>query len=269
MEKLFGLIGEKLGHTYSPMIHNKILSHINIIGHYGLFQVKRENLKYVIQGLKALGYDGVNVTIPYKTEIMKYLDFISPEAKRIGAVNVIKIDNEGIATGYNSDYFGFGMSLNNANINIHREKAVILGTGGASKAIVQYLKDNKVREIIIVTRNISSAKEKYTEEKIITYEDLKNIKDSSLIINTTPVGMYPNIDNSPINIKILSNFFIAVDLIYNPFQTLFLKNAQEAGLKTLNGMYMLVAQAVKSQEIWNNITISPHIINEVEKLFYK
>ncbi|MDD2494512.1 MAG: shikimate dehydrogenase, partial [Tissierellia bacterium] len=182
---------------------------------------------------------------------------------------VIKIDNEGIATGYNSDYFGFGMSLNNANINIHREKAVILGTGGASKAIVQYLKDNKVREIIIVTRNISSAKEKYTEEKIITYEDLKNIKDSSLIINTTPVGMYPNIDNSPINIKILSNFFIAVDLIYNPFQTLFLKNAQEAGLKTLNGMYMLVAQAVKSQEIWNNITISPHIINEVEKLFYK
>lgn len=268
MEKLFGLIGEKLGHTHSPMIHKKILNDINLKGHYGLFQVRRQNLKYVITGLKALGYNGVNVTIPYKTEIMKYLDSLSPEAEKIGAVNVIKIDENGTATGYNSDYFGFGMSLINANININGEGAAVLGTGGASKAVVQYLKDNGIKEITIVTRNKLSAKEIYPDEKIITYEDIKYINNCSIIINTTPVGMYPNIGNSPIDKKYLSKFSTAADLIYNPLQTLFLKDAHEVGLKTLNGIYMLVAQAVKSQEIWNDTTISPHIIDNIEKLFH-
>lgn len=268
MEKLYGLIGEKLGHTYSPMIHNKILSEINLKGHYGIFEVKREKLKYVVPGLKALGYSGVNVTIPYKTEIMKYLDFISPEAKKIGAVNVIKLDNEGLAFGYNSDYFGFGLSLINANINVKGEKAVILGTGGASKAVLHYLKDNDIREITIVSRNKLSAKEVYPQERIISYEELVDIKDYSLLINTTPVGMYPKTDASPIDKKIIERFSTAIDLIYNPAQTLLLKNAREAGLTTLNGIYMLVAQAVKSQEIWNNIEISSHVIDKIEKLFY-
>lgn len=268
MEKLYGLIGEKLGHTHSPMIHAQILQDINIKGHYGLFQVKRENLRNVIPGLKALGYNGINVTIPYKTEIMQYLDAISPEAENIGAINVVKIDANGSATGYNTDYFGFGMSLINGNISIKGEEAVILGTGGASKAVIQYLKDNGIKSLIIVTRNKDSAMKVYPDENIITYKDMGSIKNSSIIINTTPVGMYPNMGISPIDKKYLNNFSAAVDLIYNPLQTLFLKEADELGLKTLNGIYMLVAQAAKSQEIWNDVTISSDTINKIEKLFY-
>lgn len=267
MEKLYGLIGERLGHTYSPLIHREILKETGIKGHYGLFQVERCNLKYAVSGLKALSYNGVNVTIPYKTEIIKYLDNLSAEAEKIGAVNVINIDKSGISTGYNTDYHGFGMMLDNANIKIKNEGAVILGTGGASKAVIQYLKDNGAGDILLVTRDIDTAAKKYPDYRITTYNDLNRLKDYSIIINSTPVGMYPNIDFSPVDSKYLKGFSYAIDLIYNPSQTLFLKLAAEEGLKTINGLYMLIAQAVKSQEIWNDINIPLKIIDAIIDLF--
>lgn len=263
MEKLYGLIGERLGHTYSPLIHREILKEIGIKGHYGLFQVESCNLKYTVSGLKALSYNGVNITIPYKTEIIKYLDNLSAEAEKIGAVNVINIDKSGISTGYNTDYHGFGMMLDNANIKIKNERAVILGTGGASKAVIQYLKDNGARDILLVTRDIDTAAKKYPDDRITTYNDLNRLKDYSIIINSTPVGMHPNIDFSPVDSKFLKGFSYAIDLIYNPSQTLFLKLADEEGLKTINGLYMLIAQAVKSQEIWNDIKIPLKIIDTI------
>lgn len=266
MEKLYGLIGEKLGHTYSPQIHSEILKFINIEGHYGLFQVKKHNLKNVISGLKAIGYNGINVTIPYKSEIIQYLDSLSAEASKIGAINVVSIDKSNVATGYNTDYYGFGMMLNNANINIQNEAAVILGTGGASKAVIQYLKDNGIRDIIIVSRDPKSTNYKYPNDKIISYNDLNEINNCSIIINCTPVGMYPEVENTPINKMYLRKFKFAVDLIYNPSTTLFLKQAQEEGLKTINGLYMLVAQAVKSQEIWNEIEIDASVIGNIVNL---
>ena len=161
MEKLYGLIGEKLSHTYSPFIHEKILHEINIEGHYGVFQVERKNIQYVVSGLKALGYSGVNVTIPYKTEIIDYIDDLSSEAKRIGAVNVIKFDQIGKSTGFNTDYYGFGMMLENYDVNIEHENILVLGTGGASKAVIQYLIDNGAGEITIASRDTESAKIKY------------------------------------------------------------------------------------------------------------
>lgn len=267
MEKLYGLIGEKLSHTYSPFIHEKILHEINIEGHYGVFQVERKNIQYVVSGLKALGYSGVNVTIPYKTEIIDYIDDLSSEAKRIGAVNVIKFDQIGKSTGFNTDYYGFGMMLENYDVNIEHENILVLGTGGASKAVIQYLIDNGAGEITIASRDTESAKIKYSDHKIVTYNSLSEITDCSLIINTTPVGMHPNMDSTPISRKYLKNFLCAVDLIYNPSKTLFLKEAEEEGLKAINGLYMLVAQAVKSQEIWNNIRISVQTINDIINYF--
>lgn len=267
MEKLYGLIGEKLGHTYSPRIHNEILKEINVNGHYGLFQVEKDNIKFVVSGLKALNYKGINVTIPYKSDIIKYLDDLSEEAKKIGAVNVVNIDENGMSIGYNTDYYGFGTMLQNSNINIIGEGAVILGTGGASKAVIQYLKDNRAKDITLVTRDIKSAKLKYPNDKIISYSDINNIKDYSLIINSTPVGMYPHIESTPLNRSHFRKFSTAIDLIYNPSQTLFLKEANDEGLKTINGLYMLVAQAVKSQEIWNDIKIPEKVINNIINLF--
>jgi len=267
MENLYGLIGEKLGHTYSPQIHNKILEETHTKGHYGLFQVKQDNLKYVVSGLKSLGYQGVNVTIPYKIDIIKYLDSLSNEAIKIGAINVINIDKNGMAIGYNTDYYGFGMMLNHKNIKIERETAVILGTGGSSKAVSQYLIDNNIREIIIVSRDIKLASQKYHDHKIILYHELEAIKNCSIIINCTPVGMFPKTELSPINKRYLSKFNTAIDLIYNPSDTLFLKEAKENGLNTINGLYMLVAQAVKSQEIWNEIVIQNKVIDNIINLF--
>lgn len=263
MEKLFGLIGEKLGHTYSPVINSKIMKEINISGHYGLFQVKKENLPYVVSGLKALGYDGINVTIPYKVDIIKYLDCLSPEAEKIGAVNVVAIDKYGMATGYNTDYYGFGMMLKNAKIKTQGENAVILGTGGASKAVSQYLKDNGIKHITFLTRDVETAKQKFPEDEVVSYGHLDKIKNCSTIINTTPLGMYPNIQATPLEKKYLTGFSQAVDLIYNPSETLFIRQAKEAGLKGVNGLYMLVAQAVKSQEIWNGTEISEAVIIKI------
>lgn len=269
MEKLFGLIGEKLGHTYSPLINDKIMEEINITGHYGTFQVKKENLKYVVPGLKALGYNGINVTIPYKTDIIKYLDYVSPEVEKIGAVNVVHINKDGRAIGHNTDYYGFGMMLENAKIKISGERALILGTGGASKAVSQYLKDKGIKDILFLTRDVDRAKEKYPDDQVASYHKLNTIKDYSTIINTTPVGMYPNIDAAPLDKRYLINFSQAVDLIYNPLETLFIKEAKVLGLDYVGGLYMLVAQAVKSQEIWNHTNISETVIAKIFKLLKK
>lgn len=263
MDKKFGLIGENLKHTYSPFIHDRILDKLNIKGQYGVYEVKRTNLKYVVSGLKALGFSGVNVTIPYKVDIIDYLDLLNEEAAKVGAVNVIKISEDNSAIGYNTDYYGFGMMLRKYNIEIKDKNILILGTGGASRAVVQYLKDNFAGNITIVSRNIETAKLKYKGYDVIEYQDISEVTDCSIIINTTPVGMYPDVDESAIEMKFLKNFKYAIDLVYNPTKTLFLKEAEKEGLITLNGLYMLVAQAVKSQEIWNDINIKESILDSV------
>lgn len=262
MEKLYGIIGEKLGHTYSPEIHKKILEAINIKGQFGVFQVRKDLLIDVVPGLKALGYNGVTVTIPYKVDIMKYLDEISIEAKNIGAINVVDI-KKGKAIGYNTDYYGFGMTLKHFDIDIQGEEAVILGTGGASRAVVQYLVDNGIKNIIFVSRNIEEARKKYPKYEIISYKELDTIKESKLVVNCTPVGMYPKNEFTPMDKKYLKKFKAVVDIIYNPLETLFLKESKEQGLKSVNGMYMLVAQAVRAQEIWNDIKIPYEVVDKI------
>lgn len=252
MVGVYGLIGEKLGHSHSPQIHDLILKHMGLNGTYNLFQVKKENLKFAIDGLKALNVKGVNVTIPYKVDIIRYLDEISNEAGNIGAVNTIEF-NQGILKGYNTDYYGFGATLKNFNVPVKGEKAVILGTGGASKAVRQYLIDNGIKEIIYVSRN----KEKKLDDfRVIEYSEIKDVTDSRVLINCTPCGMYPNIKECPIKKEEIRNFSYVLDLIYNPEETLLLRYAKEEGLVAVNGLYMLVSQAVKAQEIWQKRKLS-------------
>lgn len=262
MSFLFGLIGEKLKHSFSPAIHSIIFKEISLNGHYQLFEVKKEDLKDAVYGLKALGAKGVNVTIPYKVDIIQHLDGISDEAKKIDAINTICFkDNKTFA--YNTDYFGFGIMLNKFQINIQDRKAVVLGTGGAAKSVLQYLIDKNIGDITLVSRDINMGKEKFTDYRVISYDDIKEIGKQDIIINTTPCGMYPKTNNSPIKREEISNFDVAVDLIYNPIETLFLKHAREQEIKAVNGLYMLVGQAVKAHELWNEIDISSEIIDRI------
>lgn len=268
MNKNFGLIGENLGHTYSQFIHSRILNKLDIKGRYGVYEVKKANLRNVVSGLKALGFSGVNVTIPYKVDIIDYLDLLSEEATKIGAVNVIKIDKDDTSIGYNTDYYGFGMMLGKYDVEIKDKNILILGTGGASRAVIQYLIDNSVGDITIASRNPETASLKYKGHKIIGYQDISEVTDCSILINTTPIGMFPNVKESPISRQYLKNFKYAIDLVYNPSETLFLKEAKDEGLRAINGLYMLVAQAVKSQEIWNDICISENIIDTIVRDLY-
>lgn len=264
MSKLYGLIGEKLSHSLSSEIHSLILERLNMQGLYNLFEIKRENLYSALVGLKALDAKGVNVTIPYKIDVMEYMDELSEEAEKIGAVNTISFSNN-ILTGYNTDYFGFGESLKKADIDVKNKRVVILGTGGASKAVVQYLLDNNSGDIIHVSRNPEKSLKNTNAMKVITYAELKNLKAFDIIINCTPIGMYPKTYNSPAGKEILAHFSSAVDLIYNPEETIFIKEAAALGLKTINGLYMLVAQAAAAQEIWHETSISKEIVDEIYK----
>ncbi|MCY6355575.1 shikimate dehydrogenase [Clostridium sp. ZS2-4] len=262
MRSLYGLLGEKLTHSFSPQIHSEIFEETKIDGYYHLFSVEKSDLKDAVAGFKALKIKGVNVTIPYKVEVMKHLDRISEEAEKIGAVNTICF-KDGKIIGYNTDYYGFGMMLDKFNVNINDKKAVILGTGGAARAVLQYLVDNNIKKVIIVSRNKEEGREKFQNFNVASYEELKSIEDMDIVINTTPCGMYPNTEYSPIDKDVISKFHTAIDLIYNPKETLFLKYAKEEGLKAINGLCMLVGQAVKAEELWNNFKINSKTVDKV------
>ncbi len=267
----FALIGEKLSHTFSPFIHEEILNYLGIDGKYEVLEFAKDYLPNIVNDLKYQLYRGVNVTIPYKTDIIPYLDEISPEAQKIGAINTINfLPNKTI--GYNTDYFGFGKLLNFNKVNIKDKTALILGTGGASRAVSRYLEDNSIKTIKFASTNIEYAKSKYSGYEIYNYNELNAIEKTDIVVNCTPVGMYGTIKadmdifNTPIDKSFLTKFDIAIDLIYNPLETIFLKQARELGIKTANGLYMLVAQAVKSQEIWNNVIIDDRVIDKVNNL---
>ena len=261
----YALLGAKLSHSLSPAIHSDILKYIGITGDYELVEVDRSQLFSTIERFKNSNYKGCNVTVPYKVDIMKYLDEISPEASKIGAINTVLFkDNK--TTGYNTDYFGFGKMLQINHVEFKGKIAVILGTGGASKAVYQYLIDNKVGEVYFATTNVDQAKNKYKGCNILSYQELENFDGGYLICNCTPVGMSGHSDLSLVEETVLRKFQVAVDLIYNPKETKFLNIAKNSGLQAVNGLYMLVAQAVKAQEIWQNKTFEDEII---DRIYYK
>lgn len=259
--EFYGLLGEKLSHSLSEEIHREILKYIEEEGAYKLFEVEEKDLEAFANALKILKVKGSNVTIPYKEKIMKYLDHISEEAKRIGAVNTISLLN-GKLYGDNSDYYGFAYMLKLHKIDLKDKTAAILGSGGASKAVLCYLLDMGIDRVYIVSRN--PKKNEFTQNNVemISYKELEGIK-GDIIINSTPLGMYPKVDASPVNEDILRNFNILVDLIYNPIETKFLEMGRKLGKQTVGGLYMLIGQALKAQEIWQQRPIDKEIIKEI------
>nr|WP_242834350.1 shikimate dehydrogenase [Clostridium pasteurianum] len=259
---LFGLIGEKLGHSISPAIHSKLYKILGMNAVYELFEIEKKKLEVNFKALIANGVKGLNVTIPYKVDIIKYLDEISVEADKIGAVNTICFKN-GKVIGHNTDYHGFGKMLEKNNIPVKNKKIVVLGAGGAAKAVIQYFIDNNAKDILLVSRDKKKAAENFKGTKIIDYDELKALEQGDVIVNCTPCGMYPKTEISPVDENCIGKFSSAVDLIYNPKETLFLKYAKEKGIKAVNGLYMLVGQAIAAEELWNDSTIDENIVDKI------
>ncbi len=261
MKKL-GLIGEKLGHSYSKTIHERYFELSGKTEYtYDLLEISKEALPREIKRISKQ-YHGINVTIPYKLDIIKHLTSISEEANKIGAVNTVKFTVDG-AYGYNTDYFGFKSSLMTNGIGVRGKDVVILGTGGASKAALAVCDDMGAKSITFVT----SGKKQVPSYKTIGYSDCIR---GDILINCTPVGMYPNTEVSPVD-KLDCSFFAVIDMIYNPAVTELMKKGRSAGAITVNGLYMLVAQAIYSQAIWNEEKADDDIIktiyDEINKLF--
>lgn len=265
MVEFYGVLGEKLGHSLSPRIHDMIFEEVGIEGAYRLFEIPRDKVEEFISAMKLLKIKGVSVTIPYKTIIMKHLDFISPEAERIGAVNTIALD-EGKLYGYNTDYFGLDYMMKTNNIDLEGKRVVILGNGGVTKASIHYLKDNKVSKICIVSRTPEDTKGIEGDGlEIISYKHLENIK-GDILINASPVGMFPNEDASPVNEEVISNFNTIIDLIYNPSKTVLMGKAEALNKKVVGGLSMLIGQGVKQQEIWQKRTIDEQVIKDIYEI---
>ena len=242
-KRKYGLIGKNINYSFSKKYFNDKFLKENITNcsyeNYDLQSVK--DFKKII---KDNAIKGFNVTIPYKEEIMEFINKIDPIAKKIGAINTIKIDNKNIIEGYNTDYIGFVISLKNLITN--QKKALVLGTGGASKAIIFGLSSIGI-ESTIVSRN--------KREGVISYSELnkKVIEENTIIINCTPLGTFPKIQECPkIPFEFLSSNHICYDLIYNPEKTKFLLESEKMGATIINGKKMLENQANESWKIWNS-----------------
>jgi shikimate dehydrogenase len=236
----FGLIGRELGHSFSAKFFNAKFKSEEIDADYKLFEIDSIIKLGELLGRNQL--DGFNVTIPYKESIVPYLDDLTDEAREIGAVNCVEIRN-GKLIGHNTDITGIEASLHWLEAD-KGCKALVLGTGGASKA-VQYALSKRGVEFKVVSRDQSRGD--------VTYENLtaEIIAEHKLIINTTPVGMYPNVDEAPaINFEAIGSEHRIFDLVYNPAQTELLRRAEERGAQTMGGMLMLQTQAIASWHIW-------------------
>lgn len=243
MQILFGLLGKNIGYSFSSNYFNTKFINQNLKNYsYQNFDIQNiEEIQEILKNNPNL--KGLNVTIPFKESIIPYLDKISKKAKKIGAVNCIKISKKGKLIGYNTDWFGFYETLK-PHIN-STQKALVFGTGGASKAILFALKKLKIK-YLVVSRN--------PNKNQISYEGIskKTMNDYTILINTTPIGTFPDVNNSiSIPYNYVTENHLAYDLIYNPEVTQFLQNCKEQGAKTINGYEMLVAQAELSFEIWN------------------
>ena len=253
--RVFGLIGKSLSHSFSEKYFSGKFNKENISdAEYRLFplQEMEELLPLIATESELLGF---NVTIPFKEKIIPFLDEIEENARIIGAVNTVKIkikNGKKFLCGYNTDAFGFKESLKPLLRNNHR-KALILGTGGASKAIEFVLKSLEI-DCVFVSRQTEILKNKFPKKHFLAYDELnENVMDAcQLIINTTPLGMFPNSDSYPeIPYKYITPNHLLYDLVYNPSETFFLKQGNEKNALTQNGLIMLQIQAEKSWEIWN------------------
>lgn len=241
----FALIGGNLGHSFSKLIHERLGMYS-----YELINLTKEEVADFIRGKK---FKGLNVTIPYKETVMDLLDEIDSKAERIGAVNTIVNDN-GRLKGYNTDYDGFKFTLDGI-CDVQGKKVLVLGAGGASKAVTAVLRDCKASSVVV---SASRARGDIIDNNTAVL----NHSDADIIINTSPVGMTPDIENSPINLDSFAKCKCVVDIIYNPNKTALMMQAEKLGMKTVNGLGMLVMQAKKAAELFTSSSVDDGFVKD-------
>ncbi|SFA38415.1 shikimate dehydrogenase [Parageobacillus thermantarcticus] len=260
MEKVYALFGCPVHHSLSPLMHNDAFQNMNIAARYHAFHVEPEHLKDAISGVRALGISGLNVTIPHKTTVMPLLDDIDPAARRIGAVNTI-VNENGRLVGYNTDGPGYVRALEEeVNVNIKEKRILVIGAGGAARGIYFSLADRGAKQIDICNRTVSKAKQLIDEcdaavssAAYSLNEAEARLGDYDILINTTSVGMYPHMEEMPISLKNMKEGTIVSDIIYNPFETKWLKEARKRNAIVQNGVGMFVYQGALAFEKWTGI----------------
>lgn len=239
-----GLLGEKLTHSYSPLIHGALGDYA-----YELFEVERDQLAHFME---TTPFHGLNVTIPYKQSVLAYCDQLSPAAHAIGSVNTLVRQADGSLYGDNTDATGLLYLLRTGNIEVKDKKVLVLGSGGSSLTACYVLKEQGATEIIVISRKGPH-----------NYDNLAQHHHSQVIINTTPVGMYPNNGSSPVCLQGFKNLEGVVDLIYNPDKTALLLQAEALGIPHIGGLPMLVAQAATASEGFTGKSVSPEQIDNI------
>ena len=238
-----GLLGQHLGHSYSPAIHSQLANYS-----YSLYEKEPQDLA---EFLKNGDFQGLNVTIPYKKAVIPYLDELSPVATRLGAVNTIVRRSDGTLIGHNTDYFGFRSMVEQSGLRPQCKKALVLGSGGASNTAVAVLEEIGA-QVVVISRSGEN-----------NYANLDRHSDAAIIVNTTPVGMYPHVGTAPIDLTLFPQLEGVLDVIYNPARTQLLLDAEARGLITMNGLWMLVAQAKESAEWFSGHSVSNDRIRQI------
>ena len=237
-----GLLGRKLGHSYSPQIH-KYLGHYT----YRLFEIEPEEIgDFIISG----DYSGINVTIPYKKDVIPYLDELTPVARQLGAVNTVVRRGEKLI-GHNTDYFGFMTMVKESGLEISGKKVLVLGSGGASNTATAVLEELNAHVVVISRQGQNN------------YTNLHLHADASVIVNTTPVGMYPNAGNTPVSLDLFPVLEGVLDVVYNPARTKLLLDAEKRGLVAMNGLLMLVAQAKEAAQWFTQAPVTEADISTI------
>ena len=248
--RIYGLLGEHLGHSFSPQIH-KIIGGYD----YGLFERSPEQLDAF---LRSDEFDAINVTIPYKKAVIPYCAELSPQAKAIGSVNTIVRREDGTLYGDNTDYYGILYTIRHSGVDIARKKCVVFGDGGVAPTVRTVLRDLNAGEIVTVSRKGEN-----------NFTNLERHYDAQVVINATPVGMYPNNGVSVAPLEHFDRLEAAFDLVYNPHKTEFLRQAEEKGAVAENGLRMLVAQAKRGSEIFQGTTIDDDVIEPIRESMEK
>jgi shikimate dehydrogenase len=268
---VFGIIGDPVEHTMSPAMHNNAFQKLGMNHVYVPFKVRAEELEDAIKGAEAMGIKGLNATIPHKTEVIKYLDYLDIAAGLIGAVNTIEFGENG-AVGHNTDGIGAVRAIGEVT-SIKNKKVMILGAGGAARAISFQILLSGADNLVISNRTVETASklrddliDKLEPDVKVTdlgFELEEELKNADILINTTPIGIYPNISQKPLLTEdMMHDTLVVNDIVYNPLKTGLINEANKAGAVTISGVKMLVYQGVEAFKIWTGIEPPVEVFEE-------
>jgi shikimate dehydrogenase len=261
--RVCGVIGDPIEHTLSPVMHNAAFNHLKLDFAFLAFRVKAAELENAMRGMRGLGIRGLNVTMPHKTAVTKYLDEVDPTVKFLGSVNTV-LNDGGRLLGFNTDGVGALQGLRDNGVNLKGKKLLLLGAGGAAKAIA-YALAKEVEELCVLNRATEKAKKlaetlsqrygkKVVGDSLSPITIQKNLHDSDILINATSVGMHPNTSQSLVAPEWLKPDLCVMDIVYNPVETKLAKDAKAAGAQVVSGVEMLLYQGAASFEIWTGVS---------------